>query len=126
MLGHACAHICMWVCICKYIYAYVCICACMWVLCMFMYVIYYPFPFHFHFCDVRYLQIFFSNTYLYAFFVCELMLPPIFMVTEHQCFLLYICWFIFMYKIYFSCICVCICMCVCVYICIYKESLKTF
>ena len=62
---------------------------------------------------------FFSKTILYAFFVCELMLPPIFMVTEHQCFLLYLCWFIFMLKYMYVCMCMYMymCICVCIYIC---------
>ena len=77
-------------------------------------------------CFQRFFSLsFFSKTFLYAFlfyfFVCELMLPPIFMVTEHQCFLLYLCWFIFMLKYMYVCVCMYMymymCICVCIYIC---------
>ena len=56
--------------------------------------------------------LFFSKTILYAFSVCEMMLPPIFTVSEHQCFLLFICWFIFMLIFFMY-------MCMYMYVCMW-------
>ena len=66
----------------------------------------------------------FPRQFCMLFFVCELMLPPIFMVTEHQCFLLYLCWFIFYVKLIihvkvYVYVCVYVYVYVYVYVCVY-------